>query len=214
MEEIRRCISPYPPVNRTDPDQHFRFLKSAHNGPGSRGALRSLQHTGFVLTITLTVVTHFANDHLVRSFQSVFGNRNNARQLNVRGNTRMTFVSFSDCCDLPSLAGQVINTCFERLCPTDAGKCTGQKKTGCCNYSPANSGHDPLQAIDDHVLASAINPVTRITQPRQDVAMIIQLAVQRRCKDRNIRVSLGKCSNPLGSGQQANKLNLFGLILF
>lgn len=173
MEEICRRINPYPPVNRIDPDQHCRTLKPTHNGPSRRNTLGSLQHTSFVLAIALTVVTHFANDHLVRSFQSVFGNRNNARQLNVWGNTGMPFVSFSGCCDLPTLAGQVINARFERLRPTDAGECAGQKNSSYCRSSPANSGHGPLQVIGDHALASAINPVTRITQARQDVAMII-----------------------------------------
>ena len=72
-KEICRRISPYPPVNRTDPDQHFQTLKSAHNGPGNRSALRSLQHASFVLAIALTVVTHFTNDYLARFFQPVVG---------------------------------------------------------------------------------------------------------------------------------------------
>jgi hypothetical protein len=37
----------------------------------------------------------------------------------------------------------------------------------------ANPRYSPLKAIGDHILASAINSITRITQARQDVAMII-----------------------------------------
>ncbi len=122
----------------------------------------------------------------------------------------MTFVSFSDCSDLPTLAGQAINTRFERLCPTDAGEYADQKESECCRNSPANPEHDPLQAIGDHALASAINPITRIAQTRQDVAMIIQLAVQRRCIDWNIRVSLGKCSNPSGAASRQTNLIFLG----
>lgn len=173
MEEICRHINSYHPINRIDPDQHFQFLKSAHSGPGNRSTLGSLQHTSFVLTITLTVVAHFTNDHLARFFQPVVGDRNNTPQFSIGRNPGTTFVSFSDCSDLPTLTGQIINTHFERLCPTDASEYANQKKSDYCRNSSANRGHDPLQAIGDHALASAINPVTRITQTRQDVAMII-----------------------------------------
>jgi len=177
MEEICRRINPYHPINRIDLDQYFRFLKSTHNGPSNRGALRSLQHTSFVLTITLAVVAHFTNDHLARFFQPVVGDRNNTPQFSIGGNPGMTFVSFSDCSDLPTLAGQAINTRFERLCPTDAGEYADQKESECCRNSPANPEHDPLQAIGDHALASAINPITGITQPGQDVSMVVKLSI-------------------------------------
>lgn len=173
MEEICRRINLYHPINRIDSDQHFQTLKSTHNIPSNRGALRSLQHTSFVLAITLAVIAHFTNDHLARFFQAVVGDRNNTPQISIRRNPGTTFVSFSDCNDLPTLAGQVINTRFERLCPTDTGEYAEQKESECSKSSPANPGHDPLQAIGDHALASAINPVTRITQARQDIAMII-----------------------------------------
>ena len=59
---------------------------------------------------------------------------------------------------------------------------------------PGTPAHHP------HPLLGPEQPVPRIAQPRHDVALLVQLLVQRPGVDRQVRVRLAEGRHPLGRG--------------
>src|SRR5205823_7128266 len=55
------------------------------------------------------------------------------------------------------------------------------------------------------LLTGAEQPVPRIAQPGQDVALRVQLAVERRGEHRDVAVGLEHAAHALGSGDQAEE---------
>lgn len=51
------------------------------------------------------------------------------------------------------------------------------------------------------------NPIARIAQTRQDVAMVIKLTVDGCCKDMHVRVRLAQGGHTFGAGQQTDKFD-------
>ena len=69
-----------------------------------------------------------------------------------------------------------------------------------CSAQPASAG-----------LLRAEDTVARIAQTGQDVAVVIELAVNGGSKDLDVRMRCVQGVNALGHGQQAQKLDGFGL---
>ena len=75
----------------------------------------------------------------------------------------------------------------------------------------------PESGLDEHDLAQlsgAKNPITRIPQTRQDVTVVIELAVDGGGENWYIRVRRLQCGNAFRAGQQADKFDGFRVQFF
>ena len=59
-------------------------------------------------------------------------------------------------------------------------------------------------------LLRPVNPVAGVAQAGQDIAVIVEFAVDRGGKDGHVRMGFGKHLGALGGGQQADEFDVDG----